>query len=76
MNLNIRVIPNVKSVRVDKDKDGTLKVSIKGKPFGGEASLEVAEVLSVYLKTPKNFIKVVKGATSRNKVVEVSMPRE
>lgn len=71
MKINIRVIPNSKIARVDKNNDGTLRVSVKGKPFRGEASLEVVDVLSNYYKVPKSLIKVVKGLTSRNKVVEI-----
>jgi uncharacterized protein YggU (UPF0235/DUF167 family) len=71
MKIDIRVIPNAKIAKVDKNNDGSLKVWVKGKPFRGEASLEVIDALSNYYKIPKSSIRVIKGLTSRNKVVEV-----
>ena len=71
MKISIRVIPNAKTSKVEKDRDGILKVWVKGKPFRGEATEEVAGVLSQYYKIPKSQIKVIKGFTSRNKIVEI-----
>jgi len=71
MKINIRVIPNAKIAKVEKNNDGTLKVYVKGKPFRGEASLEVINVLSKYYNVPKSLVSVIKGLTSRNKVVEI-----
>lgn len=71
MKIAIRVIPNAKASKVEKNHDGTLKVWVKGKPFRGEATLEVIEALSAYYKIPKSLIKVSKGFTSRNKTIEI-----
>lgn len=71
MKISVRVIPNAKLPKVEKNHDDTLKVWVKGKPFHGEATAEVIEVLSDYYKIPKSLIKVVKGFTSRNKIIEI-----
>lgn len=71
MKIAIRVIPNAKMPKVEKNRDGTLKVWVKGKPFRGEATAEVIEALSDYYKIPKSLIIVIKGFTSRNKLVAI-----
>lgn len=71
MKLTIRVIPNAMQRKVFKNDDGTLKVWVRSKPFRGEASDEVILALSDYYKIPKTSISIVKGATSRNKIVEI-----
>lgn len=71
MKITVRVIPNAKTLKVEKHNDGTLKIWVTGKPFRGAATLEVIDALSAYYKVPKSLVTIVKGLTSRNKVFNI-----
>jgi uncharacterized protein YggU (UPF0235/DUF167 family) len=71
MKITVRVIPNAKTLKVEKHSDGTLKVWVTGKPFRGAATLEVIDALSAFYKIPKSLVTIVKGLTSRNKVFNI-----
>jgi len=71
MKITVRVIPNAKTLKVEKHSDGSLKVWVTGKPFRGAATLEVIDALSAFYKIPKSLITIVKGLTSRNKVFNI-----
>lgn len=49
----------------------TLVVKIREKPVDGEANRWVIEALSKFFKVPKSSIKIIRGYTSREKVVDM-----
>ncbi|MFZ2189313.1 MAG: DUF167 domain-containing protein [Candidatus Magasanikiibacteriota bacterium] len=51
--------------------DGTIKIKLKAPPVDGEANKELIKFLSAEWKIPKSKIKIVKGQTSRNKIIEI-----
>lgn len=51
--------------------DGTLKVKLTAPPVDGEANKKLIELLSKEWRIPKSNIKIIKGQTSRNKIVEI-----
>ncbi len=71
MRLVVRVIPNAKENRVERERNG-LRVYVKAKPVKGEANKAVTEVLARYFGVRKSQIRIVKGLLSREKVVEIS----
>ena len=48
-----------------------LKIKVNAPPVGGAANKEVIEILSDKFHIRKTAIKIIKGLTSRNKVVEL-----
>jgi len=48
-----------------------LKIKVNAPPVGGAANKELIEILSDKFRIRKTAIKIIKGHTSRNKVVEI-----
>jgi len=70
MILNIRVIPKASRPRV-KQEIGNLKVYLTKPAQNGLANTQLIEILSRHLKVKKYRIKILKGHTSRNKIIEI-----
>ena len=51
--------------------DGTIKIKLKAPPVDGEANTELIKFLSKEWKIPKSSIKILKGLTSKTKLLEV-----
>lgn len=71
MKINIKVIPGAKVEQIQTSLDGGLKVWVKGKPVEGEANRAVIALLSKHFGVPKNSVIIVKGLTSRNKIIQI-----
>jgi uncharacterized protein (TIGR00251 family) len=73
MLLNIRVLPrSSKNNVVGEMADGTLKVKLTAAPVDGKANEALVELLAEHFEVSKSKIKIVRGGTSKNKVVEVA----
>lgn len=70
--INLRVIPRAKQNKITTDGDGTIRVHITAAPVDGAANDAVIKILAEYFDMPKSQIKIIRGATSRNKVVELA----
>ncbi|MFH0713899.1 MAG: DUF167 domain-containing protein [Candidatus Micrarchaeota archaeon] len=68
--LQIRVVTNSSKQEVVPCGD-YLKVKVTAKPIKGEANKEIIELLAQYCKTEKKNVKILKGAKSKRKTVEV-----
>jgi hypothetical protein len=68
---NIRVIPRARVNSITADADGTLRVHTTTAPTDGKANDAVIRALSEYWKIPRSQIRIVRGQTSHNKVVEI-----
>ncbi len=51
--------------------DGTLKVKLTSAPVDNKANEALIDLLSLYFSVPKDKIKIVRGRTSKNKVIEI-----
>ena len=69
--LNLKVTPNAAHSSVNGYKDGVLQVRIAAPPVEGKANRELVTILSKTLGLRKSAIKIVKGQTSRNKVIRI-----
>ncbi len=67
--LSLKVIPNSSKTMLIR-KGAEVKIKITAPPVDGKANLFLIKYLSKELKVPKSTIHVVKGETSRHKVVE------
>ena len=70
MKISVRVIPRAKLNRVEVQPDGTVRVHTTTAPTDGKATADVIKMLSEHYNVPKTSIKLVRGATSRDKVFE------
>lgn len=70
MKISVRVIPRAKLNRVEVQPDGTLRVHTTTAPTDGRATADVIKMLAEHYGVPKTSIKLIRGATSRDKVFE------
>ena len=70
--INLRVIPRARQNKITTDADGTLRVHITAAPVDGAANVAVVRALAEHFDVPKSQIKIIRGETSRDKVVEIS----
>ena len=71
MRINVRVIPRAKLNRVEIQPDGGVRVHTTTAPTDGKATADVIKMLAEHYNVPKTSIKLVRGATSRDKVFEL-----
>ncbi len=67
---NVRVTPHARQNKV-VECDGVLRVYTTTAPENGRANDAVVKLLAEYFNVPKSRIKIIKGLTSRDKIVTV-----
>ncbi|MCJ7581473.1 MAG: DUF167 domain-containing protein [Candidatus Aminicenantes bacterium] len=67
--LNVKVQPKAKKVGVEKISEDTYKVRVHAAPDKGAANKEVISSLAEYFDVPLSTVKIIRGQTSRNKVI-------
>jgi uncharacterized protein len=70
MLITVRVIPRSSKNGLEWDQ-GALKARITASPVEGAANEAVIALLARRLGLPKRSISIVRGATSRQKIVEI-----
>jgi hypothetical protein len=73
MKVNAKVIPKSSQRMVQSELDGSLKVKLTAAPEKGKANKQLVEVLAEHYKVSKSKIRILKGATSKDKVVEIDL---
>jgi uncharacterized protein len=69
--LAIKVTPNAGRNEVTGCKEGVWQVKIGAAPDKGKANKELIDFLAEKLGVRKSAIEIIKGQTSRNKVLKV-----
>ena len=64
--------PKAKKVGVEKISEDTYKVRVNAAPDKGAANKEVINSLADYFAVPSSTVKIIRGQTSRNKVIEIT----
>lgn len=70
MRINIRVIPRARRNAVEPQSDGTLRVYTTAAPADGDANSAVIKMLAAHFNVPKTSIKIIRGLSARDKVIE------
>ncbi len=70
MHIKVKVKPNAKENSVTKVED-TYVVSVTVPPIDGKANEKTIELLAHFFNLPKSKFKVLRGLSSRNKIVEI-----
>ncbi len=70
MRIQVRVIPR-SSKNCIVWEEGALKVRLTAPPVDGAANEALIALLAEHLGLPKRSISIVRGATSRQKTVEI-----
>lgn len=78
MKLHIRLTPKASSDRIGEEielPEGTrqLKVYVTAVPEDGKANAAMIALLSKHFRVPKSGITILRGATDRNKLVEIAL---
>lgn len=73
IKIKVKISPNARQDKIcgyiEKD---ILKIKIKAKPIDNKANLYLIKYLSKELEIPQSYFVIIKGKTSRKKVLEVS----
>ena len=69
--ITLRVQPGASRNRVSGVRDGTLRVSVTAPPSDGRANAAVLELLAATLRVARSRLRIVRGHSSRDKVVAV-----
>jgi uncharacterized protein YggU (UPF0235/DUF167 family) len=71
VRINIRVVAGASLNKEEMMPDGSLKVWLRQRPHDGQANEALIEFLAERFDAARSRIRIIKGATSRNKVVEI-----
>ena len=71
MLISVRVIPRSSKNSIEWDQ-GKLKVRLTSPPIDGAANEALVALLAEQLALPKRQITIVRGASSRQKTVEIT----
>lgn len=75
--LRVKVTPKAARERIgdiaqDSNGDTVLKIYVNVPALENKANEAVLELLAKYFKLPKTYFLIVKGATSRNKIIKIT----
>jgi hypothetical protein len=70
---SIKVLPrSSRNEVVGEMEDGTLKIKLTAPPVDGKANEALIELLADHFDIAKNKIKILKGLTSKNKIIQIN----
>lgn len=72
MKINVRVTANADRNELVKTEDG-YRARIQCPPADGKANEKLTELLAKEFGVSKGSVKIVRGASNRNKVVEINV---
>jgi uncharacterized protein (TIGR00251 family) len=71
MRIIVTVAPRARRPHVEPLKDGGLRVAVTAPPHEGRANAAVIAALAEYFHVPGSRVRILRGETSRRKVVEI-----
>ena len=71
MIINVRVTPRARVQKIFADGD-SLRVYTNAAPTDGAANAAVIKMLAKHYGVPKSSIRIVRGETSHDKVIEIA----
>ncbi len=71
--LQIQLQPRASQNRILGRHGDLLKVQVHAPPVEGAANAALIEVLAAALAVPKRAVRIIRGATSRTKLVEIDV---
>jgi len=75
MIINVKVHPNSKESKIDKQENCYI-VNLKSPAESNRANIELIKLLSEYFNVSQMGIRIKRGKTSRKKVIEVNQKNE
>lgn len=71
MLLRVKVKPSSKKEEVKKISESEYEVKVSAPPERGKANEKLREILADFFGVPKGRVKILRGHTSRIKLVEI-----
>ena len=71
MRLTVRVTPKSRQRRLEQAADGTWRAMVPEPPEDGRANAALIELLAEHFDVPKRSLRIVRGHTGRQKIVEM-----
>ncbi|HEX8955227.1 MAG TPA: DUF167 domain-containing protein [Burkholderiaceae bacterium] len=71
IKLFVLATPNAKKSEIVGVQDGALKIKLQAQPIEGKANDALVRFLAGQLGLPRKAIELTRGASSRNKTVEI-----
>jgi uncharacterized protein len=71
LRLQVHLQPRAAHTRIVGRHGAAIKVQVHAAPVDGAANLALVELLAQLLDVPKRAVRIVQGATSRDKLVEI-----
>jgi len=71
MLLKVKVIPHARIAQLEQVAELSYRARVRAPPEKGEANRELIELIAEHFKVPKRAVRVVRGHTSREKLVEL-----
>ena len=72
MIIKVKVVPKSSKISIE-ERENVFHVKLTAPPDKGKANKQLVEVLAKHFEVKKSKIKILRGATSHNKVVEVDL---
>ena len=72
MRITVKVKPRSKKEEVIKTGLNSFTVAVKEPPIEGRANEAAVKMMSEYLGVPSSAMRIIKGKTSKNKVIEIA----
>ncbi len=72
MRVSVTVVPNARTPRVERLDAGRLRVSVAAPPREGQANAAVVAALAEHFGVPRSQVRIIRGAGSRHKIVEIA----
>ncbi len=72
--LKVKVKPNSQQQSIEAKANGSLKVCLKSPPVDGKANQELIKLLAKKFNVKKSEITIKSGLSSKNKLIEISLP--
>lgn len=70
--ITVRVVTRSSKPRVEEASEGTFRVYVSAAPENGRANAQMLKALSKHLGVPRSSISIVRGHSSREKLVRLS----
>ena len=69
--LSVHVKPQARKQSITKISEQEYQIAVHAAPVAGKANEAVVELLAKYFSVPKSSVKVLRGQSSRKKLVEI-----
>ena len=71
LRIEVKVQPRSSRNQISGEQEGALKVKLTAPPVEGEANQALVNFLARSLKLPRKNIILIRGETTRNKLIEI-----